>query len=204
MMKPALSRTVALTSCLAAQALFATACARGAFEHQLRAGHWYDAAATFYADSALHRNPDALRRVAHIHATPDSVTWDPERALDLLTSARAYTPEGRVPASDVRLEGLLRHVMQERAARETLMITFRDSLERIREEVGNLRAVHARLLANVNAHDEERALLQRLVARLESDLRERETQLSTLRLELDRLKAIDLTPPVRAPPSTPE
>ena len=79
-------------------------------------------------------------------------------------------------------------------------LALRDSLDASRAEI-----VHARddinALRTTNADTEAaRALLERLVARLESDVREREAQMAVLRDELDRLKQIDL---FHSPPRKP-
>jgi hypothetical protein len=178
---------------MATGVLAAVACAHtGAFDRSLRAGRWQDAAAEFRADSALQRNATALRRAARIHAVPDSVTWDPDRALELLARARALAPRARVEDADSRLEAMLEYVVRERAARGAQMIVLRDSLAGAAAEVTRLRAELAELRETNAAHESERAVLERMVSRLEADLRDRETQISALRSELDRLKEIDL------------
>jgi hypothetical protein len=176
-----------------AGAVFVAGCAHtGAFDRTLRAGRWQDAAAEFRSDSALQRNAVALRKAAHIHAMPDSVTWDPDRALELLVRARALAPRAPVPEADERLEAMLEFVVRERAARGAEMIVLRDSVAGIGAEIDRLRAQLAAQRETNAAHESERAVLNRMVAQLEADLRDRETQLAGLRNELDRLKAIDL------------
>lgn len=175
------------------------ACAHSAFERQLRAGRWQEAATIFRNDSLLLQDVVAIRRVARIHAMPDSSTWDPERALELLRASRTYFQTREVPEGDVRLERLLQLIVSERRAHDAERIRLRDSLddqhmemERLQRDTEQLRTVSA-------SNEAERMLLQRLVTRLESDLRERENQLGTLRSELERLKAIDLSRPARPP-----
>lgn len=183
----------ARTSLLAACAVLGAGCVHGAFDRSLRAGRWQDAAAEFRADSALQRNARALRAAARIHAVPDSATWDPDRALDLLARARASSSPGRVAAADVRLEAMLRYVVRERAARGAETIVMRDSLDHVTAAASRLRAELAQLRETNAAYESERTVLQRMVSRLESDLRDRESQMASLRSELDRLKEIDLS-----------
>lgn len=189
MRRAARTRTAVFTACAA----FGAACAHsGAFDRSIRAGRWQDAAAAFRGDSALLRNENALRVAARIHSVPDSATWDPDRALDLLGRARALSAPNRSPASDRRLEAMLRYVIRERAARGAEAIVLRDSLQRIGHEAEQLREELVQLRETNIAHESERAVLERLVSRLESDVRDREAQMAALRSELDRLKEIDL------------
>jgi uncharacterized protein HemY len=186
---------------LAGATAYAGACAHvGAFQRDLRAGRWQDAAAAFRADSALQRDANALRLAARIHSEPDSATWDPDRALDLLARARSLTRSGRLPDADRRTEELLAYVVRERAARGAEMIVLRDSLDRIAGQAEQLRTELAQLRETNAAHESERDVLQRMVSRLEADLRDREAQMAAVRSELDRLKEIDLA---RASPRPP-
>ena len=185
---------------IAASAALAAACAHtGAFQRSVGAGRWQEAAAAFRADSALQRNPAALRTAARIHSMPDSVTWDPDRALDLLARSRALTRSGQLPEADRRLEAVLAYVVREREARGAEAIVLRDSLDRITAQAGQLRTELAQLRETNAAHESERAVLQRMVTRLESVLHDRETQMAAVRSELERLKEIDLTHASRPP-----
>ncbi|WP_337172290.1 hypothetical protein [Gemmatimonas aurantiaca] len=175
------------------------ACAHSAFERQLRAGRWEEAATIFRNDSLLLRDVGAIRRVARIHAMPDSSTWDPQRALELLRASRTYFQTRTVPEGDVRLERLLQLIVSERRTHEAEHLRLRDSLDDQRMEMERLQRDSEQLRTVSATNEAERVLLQRLVTRLESDLRDRENQLGTLRSELERLKAIDLSRPARPP-----
>ncbi len=181
--------------------LLVAGCARTPFDEHLRAGRWSDAAAAFAADSTRPYGARTLRRVAHLHAEPDSATWDPQRAAMLLALARSRG--GRPVPADVRLEAVLTRMVAERDDREAREGALRALLALAERDADSVRAAHARLLDRVVAQEEERALLHRLIARLEADLRDREAQIVALRAELDSLKAIDLAPPSRSPPSLP-
>ncbi|HEY2850253.1 MAG TPA: hypothetical protein VGI97_10270, partial [Gemmatimonadaceae bacterium] len=177
----------------AAAAMMVTACAHArTFDRSLRAGRWQEAAAEFRADSALQRNAKAVRLAARIHAVPDSATWDPDRALELFARARTLAPKAHEKASDARVESELEYIVRERAARGAEMIVLRDSVAAVGKEVTQLNSELADLRLTNTTYESERAVLQHLAARLESDLHDREAQLAELRSELDRLKAIDL------------
>lgn len=64
--------------------------------------------------------------------------------------------------------------MQERDSHRTITAELRDSLRRQDSVLDRLRREAERLSTTSAAADSERVLLQRLVGRLESDLRERE------------------------------
>ena len=169
------------------------ACAHvGAFDRNLRAGRWQEAATAFRADPALQRNANALRLAARIHSVPDSATWDPDLALDLFARARALTPPNPMEDADRRTEAVLRYVVRERAARGAEAIVLRDSIEHIGRDAERLRAELVQLRETDVAHESERAVLERMVSRLETDVHDREVQMAALRTELDRLKEIDL------------
>jgi hypothetical protein len=189
-------RALMLAACVAVSA----SCAHAVFRRSLGAGRWQDAAAAFRADSGLQRDAEALRQVARIHAVPDSATWDPDRALELLGRSRAYTPRGHFPDADDRLEKMLRYVVRERAARAEQAAALRDSIVRITDDASRLRKELAQVRETNSAYEAERELSQRMVTRLESDLRDREAQLAAFRSELDRLKEIDLARSSIKPP----
>lgn len=169
------------------------ACSHTLFERQIQSGRWQDAAATFEGDSVLLRNVEAMRRMARIHATPDSVTWNPERALGLLRAARTYFENEKIPEGDARLELLLQTLVRERGERRAELEQFDDSLKRSRDELVRVQGAYKEALAARAWSEDERVLLQRLVARLEADVRDREAQINALRVELEQLKAVDLS-----------
>lgn len=171
----------------------AAACAHvGAFDRNLHAGRWQEAATAFRADPSLQRNANALRLAARIHSVPDSATWDPDLALDLFARARALSPPNPVDEGDRRTEAVLRYVIRERAARGAEAIVLRDSIAHISRDAERLRADLVQLRETDVAHESERAVLERMVTRLETDVHDREVQMAALRTELDRLKEIDL------------
>lgn len=164
------------------------------FDDHLRNQRWTDAAAAFERDSSLHHDVNALERAAALYATPNRATWDPDRAAALYDEARELADDHRLSPDAARISALVSEVIRARAERRARERELLDALARADSATHTVRLERERLLAIVAVNDEERALLVRLVARLESDLRERESQMGALRSELNRLKAIDLSP----------
>jgi chromosome segregation ATPase len=185
-------------------AMAMTGCAHSAFERQVRAGSANDILYAFAADSSLQRDAQALRTVARVHLDPDGRAWDPARALQLLEQARSYDRRRTAQGDDLVLESLLRVHLEQLATAGSREQRLSDSVAQLVAEVRRAQDLLTERTTELSAQREERDLLQRLVARLEADLRARELQLVELRLELDRLKAIDLSPSRPSRPSPPE
>lgn len=187
------TRRTRLFAALAISASGLVSCGPTLFEQQLRSGRLVDAAVTFAGDSTLQRTPQALRAAARLHLVPGDSVWDPARALILLQRARALDGD-RVRDDDARLERLLDALEVRHATLSNALERLGDSTALLRDRLAMAREERDELVAQDSALREERDLLQRLVARLERDLRDREGQLVLLRLELERLKAIDFSP----------
>lgn len=169
---------------------------RSGFEEHLRAGRWTEAAALFERDSALHRDPDALRRMADVRAVPRRPEWDPDRAAALYRAARREGGDGwRMPATSERAAALVDEVIRLRDERRA---GERETLARLahaESSIATLRAERDSLARLVAVSDEEIASRARLIARLERALQEREAEARSLRSALEKLKAIDLKQP---------
>jgi hypothetical protein len=194
-----MSRT---TLCMAVVAIALSACAHGGpFVRDAQAGRVTAALERLATDSALQRNPAALRLAARLHLEPGAPQWDPERALLLLQQARGYDRRGQRSLDDEVLEGLLATHLEDRQRLEQQVRDLTDERVRLQDALRVADQQAGEQAGALVAQREERELLQRLVTRLEADLRDRESQLVMLRLELDRLKAIDLggSRPARPP-----
>ena len=174
---------------LAAIALLGTAaaCATVPFERYVSQQRWTDAAAAFDADTTLLENERALFDAAMLFSSPTRGAYDPNRARVLLQRILTRFPESkhRIEAAD-RL-ALMDTVLAERGR----------ASERAREVEARIAALAAdtlRLRARLDSAGAGRATSERNAARLEADLRDRDEQLRQLRLELARLKEIDLKP----------
>ncbi len=194
-------RMVRIAAMAVCALVVATGCAHDAFERSVRAGRWQDAVSVFRSDSLLQQNAAALRAVARMYAQPDSAMWDPRRALALFAKSRAIAGDASEPAADRGIESILTYFVRDRDARIVRELALRDSLDGLRADISRARDDIAALRITNADTEAARALLERLVARLESDVREREAQMAVLRDELDRLKQIDLihSPPPHKP-----
>jgi signal transduction histidine kinase len=181
-----------------ALALGALACGghrRPAFEAHLGAGRWTEAIAAFERDSARHEDPEALRRIADLHAVPQRPEWDPVRAAELYERARRHAGRGwEMPAASARSAALVEEVLREREERLAVAHEANVRVARVEAELAALRAERDSLGRLVAASDGEIAIRARLIARLERSLQEREAEARQLRQALERLKAIDLKP----------
>jgi hypothetical protein len=170
------------------------ACVRPPFQQYIDEGRWSDAKEAFESDSSLLNQDWALLDAAKLYSSPNRGAYDPGRARLLLRRLLARNPGSklRVEAQD-RL-ALLETVLRERDSLSTARTALDDQIAQLTSQTRRLRAS----LDSANARGDS---LQRSVTRLETDLRDREDQLRALRLELARLKQIDLNPrPAARPP----
>ena len=161
-----------------------TACVRPAFQHYLDEGRWAEAAQAFAADSSLLNDERALYEAGVLYSSPNRGIYDPERARELLRRLVARFPDTRYRVDATDRAALLDSVLQARAS-----VGREQELE---TQITTLTAQMQRLRAARDSMAVKGDTLQRAVAALTADLRERDDQLRALRLELARLKAIDL------------
>ena len=179
---------------IASVAAVCVACVRPAFQRDIDEGRWSDAKAAFESDTSLMNDDWALLEAAKLYGSPSRGAYDPGRARMLLQRLLARSPQSkyRVEAMDrlALMEGVLRERDSVTAERRTLD-------DRIAQLTTEMRRVRVSLDSAIARND----TLQRNVTRLETDLRDREDQLRALRVELARLKQIDLNPrPAARPP----
>ena len=145
-----------------------------AFDGFVDAGRYEDAARTFAEDTTLWNRPDALARASRMFSDPELPTYDPARArtvLERLALGFPLSREAELMSPLLPLMSAVAEVRAELTARQARL----DSL-----------ALHADTLgASREAAERELQALQQRVRRLEVDL-------EAARLELERLKAIDL------------
>jgi len=156
------------------------------FDRLLSEQRWTDAARLFATDSTLVNDEQTLYSAAVLFGSPSKPTYDPERARmlfrRLLTSfpASKYVPDA-----------------QDRVALLDEALRARAGTARVREleaRIAELTAQQVRLRAGLDSAQTQTDAARRSTARLEADVRERDEQLRTLRLELKQLKEIDLKP----------
>jgi hypothetical protein len=169
-------------------ASMAAACTRPSrFDRYIAAQQWSDAALEFARDSALHDDEHALYRAGLLFSTPGRPTYDPARARELLTALI-----NRFPDSSHRDEAAARILLLDEIVR-----VQRDSARFEREltgQVSNLTRETQALRVRADSSSALADSLRGVIARMEADRRDRESQLQALRRELQRLKEIDLKP----------
>lgn len=170
------------------------ACTRPVFQQYVEAGRWDDVAAAFNADSTLLNNDYALYQVAKLYSSPALGTYDLAKARTLLERLLARHPQSKYRGDAADRLALIDGVLRER---DSLALQRRALDGRIAQLTNDTR----RLRASLDSASARSDTLQRAVTRVEADLRDREEQLRALRLELARLKEIDLNPrPAARPP----
>lgn len=179
-------------------ALASAACVHGggAFDRYLAASQWMDASRAFMADSTLLDDERALCRAGILYGTPGRETYRPERADSLFRRLI-----GRFPGTKHLSEAV------ERIAVLDALIQERDSAARVtrglEQRVATLTSSVSALRQQLDSIGPQADSLRRNLARLEAELRDRDEQLRAARLELQRLKEIDLkTRPPTKPPRT--
>jgi hypothetical protein len=172
------------------------ACVRPAtqFDRYMAAGQWVDAAREFSNDSLLQNDEEAIYQAAVLHGTPDRPTYDPTRARGLFQGLLTKFPGTKHRDDAAARMMLLDDVLRTRrvaAARE------RELEDRIAALMRDAQTLRVRIDSSA-AHSDS---LRGAIARLETVRKDRETELAALRLELQKLKEIDLKPRPTRPPS---
>jgi hypothetical protein len=172
----------------------AVACTRPPFQRYLDEGRWADATAAFNADSSLMNDDWALLQAARLYSSPDRGAYDLGKARILLQRLLARNPQSKYRDDAASRLALIEGVLHERDSVAAQRRALDDRIVQLTSDTRRLRAS----LDSVSARSDT---LQRNVSRIELDLRDREDQLRALRLELSRLKEIDLNPrPAPKPP----
>jgi len=168
--------------------LIAGACVRPTpFDRYLADDKWSEAAREFESDSALRSSENGLYGGGVVFGTPGRPTYDPAKARELFIALLS-----RYPETDHRADATARMLLLEdvlRARRDAAQLE-RELEARIANLTRETRDLRARADSIAAPNDSLRAV----VTRLEAERREREEQLRALRLELQRLKEIDLKP----------
>jgi hypothetical protein len=163
------------------------ACATNQIRNNLSDQEWTAAARKFDGNPALMNDENALYRAGVLFGTPGRPTYDPAKARTLL-----LTFLERFPGSDRRNDATDRLALLDDIVR-----VRRDAATRQRELEARIDVVTAETRVfreRLDSASQVNDQLRRNTSRLETDLREREEQLRALRLELQRLKEIDLKP----------
>ena len=177
-------------------AVLAAACTHPTqFERYISRQQWTDAAREFAADSSLRNNDRALYQAGVlVYGTPKIVTYDPLKSRDLLSSLLNKFPNTEF-RSDARGRMLLidEVLHAQRAAA--------DRQQELESQVAQLTKDSRTLRARIDSGAVQSDSLRTALGRVEADRREKDEQLKALRLELQRLKEIDLKPRNSRPPA---
>jgi outer membrane murein-binding lipoprotein Lpp len=176
-------------------ALLVAACTHPTqFERYISRQQWTDAAREFAADSSLRYNPRTLYLGGVLFGTPKIATYDPLKSRDLFSSLLTRWPntefgvdaKGRMLLIDEVL-----HAQRSAADRQ----------QELESQVAQLTKDYRALRARIDSGAFQTDSLRSALGRVEADRREKDEQLKALRLELQRLKEIDLKPRSSRPPA---
>jgi hypothetical protein len=175
--------------------LVLSACARPPFDRYLAEEKWSDAARAFAADPSLLYDERSLYQAGLLYSSPERGEYDPARARSLFRRLLVQFPESRYRVDAADRLALIDTVLSQR---DSVAVREHDLEARIAALTVDVRRLRSSLDSAV-AHGDT---VQRSLERMSSDLRERDEQLRALRLELTKLKAIDLKPrPPGRPPT---
>lgn len=176
-------------------ALLVVGCARATqFDRYYANSQWADAAREFSSDSAASLNQQELYRAALVYGTPGRSTFNPVKGRQLLTLLLARFPE--TPHRDEAESRLM--------LLNDMLQTHEDAVKKQHELEGRIAELTRQtqeLRARADSALSQSDSLRGVVAKLETERKDREEQLRALRLELQQLKEIDLKsrPPTTKP-----
>jgi hypothetical protein len=158
------------------------------FDRYLAQGRWTDAANVFAADSALLNDEKALYAAAVLYGSPGRPTFDIERSRGLFRRLLSRFPQSKRRDDATQRMALLDEIARGRHEAELHERDLNAQITALTTEMQQLRA----RLDSIGPQVDQ---AKRAASRAEADLRDREQQLRTLRIELQRLKEIDLKRP---------
>ena len=176
-------------------ALLAATCTHPTqFERYISNQQWTDAAREFAADSSLRNSDRALYQAGVLFGTPKIVTYDPLKSRDLLSLLLMRFPN---TAFSVDARGRLLLIDEVLHAQRAAA----DRQQELESQVAQLTKDYRTLRARIDSGSFQTDSLRTALGRVEADRREKDEQLKALRLELQRLKEIDLKPRSSRPPA---
>jgi len=185
-----------LVGAVTALAVFAACVHRTTpFERYVEQEQWLDAAREFESDTTLRSNERDLFAAGVLYGTPGRTSYDLAKARE---TWRTFLM--RFPASPRRGEAAERLALVEEVlhTQQDASVHAQELQDRIAQLERDVRGLRAHLDSLTATSDS----LRNVISRAEVERRDRESQLNALRLELQRLKDIDLKrPPARIRPS---
>lgn len=175
-------------------ALICVACSHPTqFEKYIAQQQWTDAAREFSADSSLRHDPHQLYLAGVLYGTPKIVTYDPLKSRNLFSDLISQFPNTNYRADATGRMLLIDEVLRAQRAAA-------DRQQELEAQVAQLTKESRSLRARIDSGVVQSDSLRNALTRVEGDRREKDEQLKALRLELQRLKEIDLKPRVARPP----
>jgi len=163
------------------------------FDRYIAAGQWVDAAREFSSDSLLQNNEEAIYQAAVLHSTPDRTTYDPARARNLFQTLLT-----KFPGTKHRDDAAARMMLLDDVLRSHRIAAEREKA--LEDRIAALTRETAMLRARIDSSAAQSDSLRATIGRLETSRKAGETELAALKLELQRLKEIDLKPRSSRPP----
>ena len=163
------------------------------FDRYMASGQWVDAAREFSNDSLLQNDEEAIYQAAILHGTPDRPTYDPTRARGLFQRLLMKFPGTKHRDDAAARMMLLDDVLRTRRVAADTARELKDRISALERETQTLRV-------RIDSSSAQSDSLRGVIARIETLRKDRETELAALRLELQRLKEIDLKPRPTRPP----
>ena len=164
------------------------------FERYISRQQWTDAAREFAADSSLRNNDRTLYQAGVlVFGTPKIATYDPLKSRDLLSSLLM-----RFPNTEFRSDAKGRMLLIDEVLHAQRAAA--DRQQELESQVSQLTKDSRTLRARIDSGAVQSDSLRSALSRVEADRREKDEQLKALRLELQRLKEIDLKPRTSRPP----
>jgi hypothetical protein len=168
-------------------AVCVTGCATTQFDRYLSQQRWTEAAGALAADSNLLNNEQELYRAGVLFGTPARPTYDPVRAHALFATLIVRFPNSEHRDDATARMNLIDAVTE---ARADAAAKQRD----VESKIAVLTAESHALSLRLDSALVQRDSLRGAITKLEADRRDRDDQIRALRLELQRLKEIDLKP----------
>ena len=173
---------------IAALGLAATAaCATTQFDRYLANQQWTEAARVFASDSSLQNDEHALYQAGVLYGSPGRPTFDADRSRALLRRLISRFPQTKHLGDATDRLALLDEMARAKRESDAHQRELTVQIDALTTET---RQLHARL-DSLSAQSDQ---LRRTTLKMEAELHDREEQLRVLRIELQRLKEIDLKP----------
>jgi hypothetical protein len=187
-------------ACATAALTTAIACATGtSFDRSIGSRRWSDAASALSADTSVLNTENGLFQAAMLYSFPNRPTYDPARARSLFERFLQRYPTSSMEQSATDHLSLLYELQKARDSTIVARQNLQSAIAHLVADTLRLRRSIDSIAVQLRAEQDQTALLRKVATRMESDLQDRESQISALHNELSHLKAIDLQPRIRPP-----